>query len=133
MEFRSKAPYGYRAWRLRSNGLYSFSGWREWPTDRPKVALCWRNFLPVNGHTAPGKGHQCGIYAWKDVPPKTYSPQGMVPVWGVVELTGHVIEHSCGYRAQYARPVAIEYAPDVIAVARRYGLIVLDDMADWKE
>lgn len=124
--------YGYRAWRLRGNGLYSFTGWRPWPTDVPKAALCWRNFFPVNPHVAPGSGCNCGIYAWKNVPSTPCSPQGMAPVWGVVELTGKVVSHSMGYRAQYAKPVAIKYSPGVEEVAVKYGLIVLEDLIDWK-
>jgi hypothetical protein len=124
--------YGYRGWRVRESTLYSFSGWRAWPDDGPKLALCWRNVLPVKAHLAPGAGHNCGLYAWKEPPSKVWSPRGMAAVWGVVELVGKVVVHARGFRAQYARPVAVEYARGIEPVAERYGLVVLGDLADWK-
>ena len=130
---RLDAPlYGYRAWRLRGSGLYSFSGWRAWPADSPKVALCWRNFLALGiAHHAPGSGCNCGIYAWKEPPTQPFSPQGMTPVWGVVQLWGKVVLHAAGYRSQYARPVALEYAPGLEAVAARYRVILLRTLSEW--
>jgi hypothetical protein len=56
----------------------------------------------------------------------------MTPVWGVVELAGKVAVHSRGYRAQHARPVAVEYAPGIEPAVDRYGLIVLENLSDWK-
>jgi hypothetical protein len=55
----------------------------------------------------------------------------VTPAWGVVELTGKVAVHALGYRAQYARPVAVEHRPGVEPVAERYGLMALEDLADW--
>lgn len=123
--------YGYRAWRPRGSGLYSFWGGGVWPDDRPKVGLCWRNFLPVRVHVAPGAGHNCGLYAWSEPPEERYSPRGVNPVWGVVELAGKLAIHEHGYRAQYARPVAVEYVAGIEAIAERYGLVVLEDLSDW--
>ncbi len=123
--------YGFRGWRLRGSGLHSFSGWHAWPDDEPKEALCWRNFLPVSVHAAPGPGHNCGIYAWKEPPPRAWSPRGITTVWGVVELRGKVAVHERGYRAQYARPVALEFAPGIEPAVDRYGLIVLRDLSQW--
>lgn len=124
--------YGYRAWKRKDSGLYSLSGWRPWPEDRPHAALCWHNFLPIRTHAVPGPGHRCGLYAWREPPPKTCSPRGMTPVWGVVELTGRVAVHAAGYRAQFAHPVAIEYADGVEPIAERYGLVVLEDLSAWQ-
>jgi hypothetical protein len=124
--------YGYRGWRLRGPALFSFSGRTAWPDDEPKLALCWRNLLPLAAHIAPGVGHNCGLYAWKEPPSKVWSPRGMTTVWGVVELVGKVVVHSLGYRAQYARPVAVEYAPGIEAAVERYGLVVLQGLRDWK-
>jgi hypothetical protein len=56
----------------------------------------------------------------------------MTTVWGVVELVGKVVVHSLGYRAQYARPVAVEYAPGIEPAVERYGLVVLQGLRDWK-
>jgi hypothetical protein len=125
--------YGYRAWRLRGSGLYSFSGWRPWPNDEPKAALCWKNFTPWGNHCAPGYWCHCGIHAWIDIPPKkAYSPQGMTPVWGIVELSGRAIEHDWGYRAQYARPVAIVYSAGVEGAVSHYELKVIEALEDWQ-
>jgi len=55
----------------------------------------------------------------------------MAPVWGVVELTGRAIRHEHGYRAQYARPVAIVYTPGCERAVTRYGLVVLGDLGEW--
>ena len=89
--------YAFRAWRLRGSGLHSFWGGRAWPDDRPQVGLCWRNFLPVRVHVAPGEGHNCGLYAWNEPPEDRYSPRGVIPVWGALELTGRVAVHARGY------------------------------------
>jgi len=127
--------YGYRAWRFYpgKTGLHSLSSGHAWPDDRPKAALCIRNFVPWLSHgPAPSTGCTCGIYAWKDIPEKAYSPSGMQPAWGVVELTGHVIEHTAGFRAQYAKPVAIEWVEGIEPAARRYGLIVVADVREWR-
>ena len=125
--------YGYRAWRVLGDKLYSLGGSaRPWPVDKPKTAICWRNFTPWAHGPAPVWEHKCGIYAWKDLPKTEYSPQGMKPVWGIVELTGKVIVHSEGYRAQYAQPVAIAYSEGAEAVAQRYGLVVMSDLTEWR-
>lgn len=128
--------HGYREWVIRpGGGLYSFSAWPlagRWPFDTPKRAYCWRQFLGVGPvHRAPGPGCTCGIYAWKAIPPQSYAPSGALAAWGVAELSGTVVVHTRGYRAELARPVALVYQPGAEKIAERYGLILLENLAEW--
>lgn len=124
--------YAYRAWRLFGSHLVSFSV-GLWPSDKPMQATCIKNFFGFWGKhgITPDEECGCGVYAWKHIPEKWNLPSGIVPVYGVVELTGKVIVHQRGYRAQYARPVAVQYAEGIEKVAERYRLIILEDLKDW--
>ncbi len=107
---------GFRYWRIDLDGLYGVRGHR-WP--RPHLeAVCRRGISGEVPHLSGDCGRPpCGVYALKD-------PQALVAsfgrdlswsslVWshspllepgayGVVELTGRVIEHQRGYRAAEA-------------------------------
>jgi hypothetical protein len=136
--------YGYRAWRVHDGLLYSTRGpmfrWLAWPTDAPQRATCYRNFLLIGIHGAPVEGCACGLYAWSQPfgtadgtrHPLVADPYGP-HVRGVVSLLGRVIVHEYGYRAQAARPVAVEYSEHAEAVARNYGLVILESLADWTQ
>ena len=54
-------------------------------------------------------------------------------IFGVVSLFGKVIVHDNGFRAEQARPVAVEYGQFAEEIARRYGLIILGSLAEWEE
>jgi len=103
---------GYRTWRLgrRYPGgvrLHSANADSWWEPHRRKEATCWSNFASnfAAPHDEPTPHHTCtcGIYALADgvdVPPSDGPPL----VVGEVSLWGRVIEHSKGWRGQYAYP-----------------------------
>ncbi len=112
---------GYRVWNVfrdRVQGLHSV--WRE-----PRFSA--RCTLP-NPETAPphlSDACECGIYAAKDtqwLESHFGGLSGTRVAMGRVELTGRVIEHTDGYRAQQARVVEI-------AVRTRDGVIHFEEAA----
>jgi hypothetical protein len=93
---------GFRLWRLTSQGMRGVvQSWRE-----PRLeAVCPRG--PGVPHDAPGC--RCGIYALKD-PGALWALRpgaGPVLVYGLVALSGKVVEHEHGYRAGCAEVVAV--------------------------
>ena len=126
--------YGYRCWRLGKHGsLRSFGPIRSlWKPGEPYVAICWKNFFPVNAHHAPGPGCGCGIYAWMTPPADRKPPvHGARVLWGVAKLWGTVRVADWGYRAQFGRIVALEHALGAVEASTRYGAVLLDRMEDW--
>jgi hypothetical protein len=92
----SDSPIGARLWTWDGSVL---NGVREpWPEalHRARCSSC---------REAPGWDHTCGIYAVKDVVGVFYSRGSKV--FGVVELSGLVIEHEHGYRAEAARIIEV--------------------------
>ncbi|HZD80619.1 MAG TPA: hypothetical protein VE646_11345 [Actinomycetota bacterium] len=102
-------------------------------------AYCPKTLFLFSSHTAPAEGCSCGIYASKSQP--TYDRPdrvrtdyyGKTSLWGVVRLTGKVIEHSGGFRAEYARPVALVMNEDTpLDIVDSYGLLPIGSLTDWK-
>lgn len=73
-----------------------------WPTDEDRVAKCFA----LRGHEAPFRDCNCGFSAYYDLPadPELPAPEA---VWGVISAWGRVIECEHGFRARYARPIAL--------------------------
>lgn len=112
---------GFRQWGSRQGGLYSgiFVAGRfvpnpalslvaprtppsPWPKGGARPAKCFA----IRGHEAPHSDCRCGyagLYALPDEPdlpaPET--------VWGAVVAWGRIVEGERGFRAQFARPVAL--------------------------
>jgi hypothetical protein len=112
---------GFRQWGSRRGRLYSgiFVAGRfipnpalsllmarpspsPWPTDHDRAAKCFA----VRGHEAPNRRCRCGYSAYYTLPEDPELPAAEA-VWGVVVAWGRVIECERGFRAQYARPVAL--------------------------
>ncbi len=112
---------GFRRWGCRRGGLYSgiFTAGRfvpnpalalvaprvvpsPWPVGHDRPARCFA----VRGHEAPGRECNCGYFAYYALPqePDLPAPEA---VWGAVVAWGRVIECEWGFRAQYARPLAL--------------------------
>lgn len=112
---------GFRRWGCRRGALYSgiFVAGRfvpnpalamvaprvkpaPWPVDEDRVAKCFA----LRGHEAPHRDCNCGFSAYYELPaePELPAPDA---VWGVIAAWGRVVEHEHGFRAQYARPVAL--------------------------
>jgi len=112
---------GFRRWGTRKGGLYSgiFTAGRfvpnpalslvapraipsPWPKADTRVAQCFA----VRGHEAPHRDCLCGYSAYYKLPeePDLPAPEA---VWGAIVAWGRVVECEWGFRAQYARPVAL--------------------------
>ncbi len=112
---------GFRLWGCRRGGLYSgiFTAGRfvpnpalslvapravpmPWPTDHDRAANCFA----IRGHEAPYRDCRCGYFAYYMLPEEPELP-ARAAVWGAVVAWGRVVECERGFRAQYARPVAL--------------------------
>lgn len=144
---------GYRSWHVHNGTLRSLNNQHlEWPTGgQPVTARCYSpggygNMLHHNQpplHTAPhltcksGKG--CGIYAYT-TPSHPAAPRAQCPVcgdhhaYGAVLLSGRVIEHERGYRAERARPLWIaSHNPAGREVAAAYGCEYVPPNHAWNK
>jgi hypothetical protein len=112
---------GFRRWGCRRAGLYSgiFTAGRFVPN--PALALVAPRALPspwpkgefrpakcfaVGGHEAPNAECRCGYSAYYTLPEEPDLP-AQEAVWGAVVAWGKIVECERGFRAQYARPVAL--------------------------
>ena len=112
---------GFRWWGARRGRLYSgiFVAGRfvpnpalslvapratpsPWPTSTDRVAKCFA----VRGHEAPYRDCRCGYAAYYALPEEPDLPAAEA-VWGAVVAWGRIIECERGFRAQYARPIAL--------------------------
>ncbi len=112
---------GFRHWGARRGRLYSgiFVAGRfvpnpalamvapravpsPWPTQGSRVAKCFA----VRGHEAPYRDCRCGFAAYYALPEKPALPAPEA-VWGAIVAWGRIIECERGFRAQYARPLAL--------------------------
>jgi hypothetical protein len=119
---RQRQADGSRQWRLRSLHSRTF-----WPIDEP-----------LRAHALQEGTHGTGIYAYQDAGRaeqlRRFAPAFALPIAasGPLELTGDVIEHAHGWRAEYGRPVAplVLSAPPLLGrriareLERAYGIPV---------
>jgi hypothetical protein len=112
---------GFRRWGTRRGALYSgiFVAGRfvptpaltmlaprvkpqPWPVGDGRVAKCFA----LRGHEAPFGECNCGLSAYYelDEEPDLPAPDA---IWGAVVAWGLVVECETGFRAQFARPVAL--------------------------
>ena len=112
---------GFRRWGVRRRGLFSgiFVAGRfvpnpalsvvaprarpvAWPPGENRVAKCFA----LRGHEAPHRDCNCGIAAYYalDAEPELPAPEAL---WGAIVAWGRIVEHERGFRAQFARPVAL--------------------------
>jgi len=112
---------GFRRWGCRRGGLYSgifVAGHfvpnpalgmvaprvrqMPWPADHDRVAKCFA----LRGHEAPHRACNCG---WSAYYALAAAPELAAPecVWGAVVAWGLIVECENGFRAQFARPLAL--------------------------
>ena len=106
----------WRTWRVWSSpeglSLHSVAAapsLGEWFPGRPMEARCgYREMRPpaCQCESCPGNDNKCGIYAYREAPATVTHAMGVV---GRVALWGTVIEHSTGYRGQFAYPIDVAY------------------------
>jgi len=112
---------GFRHWGAKRGGLYSgiFVAGKfvpnpalamiaprtrqmPWPIGHDRFAKCFA----LRGHDAPYRDCNCGWAAYYTLPEEPELP-AIECVWGAVVAWGTVIEHETGFRAEYARPLAL--------------------------
>ncbi len=110
-----EAILGFRAWRLTRSGrgprLAPTTPRAVWEPGRAPAATCSGSHtrlyaeLDPDGvpHRSPDKFCTCGYHAASD-PAALVRPGGPAAVVGQVALWGRVIEHTKGWRAEYAYP-----------------------------
>jgi hypothetical protein len=131
---------GWRLWRIVHweyvepdhhivSRLVSWTDSDIWDLKRPTRAECSasRHFLhPVQ--IVPSRTCACGLYAWRTIHDAlAYLGQDSYAcyyhwVFGQVALFGTVIEHKYGYRAQWAKPVAVVTSSDLRGASCGYSL-----------
>lgn len=98
---------GYRVWHCDNSAIRSLNG-SPWPRNQPFMAKCRRS---PNSHQAPQMHCRCGIYAAKEL--DQLQDMGLYlqclavcpsHVFGEVYLWGVLVEHTLGWRAQFAYP-----------------------------
>lgn len=100
----SKPLIGYRAWRLHKN--YNLK--QEWLLRSITADFIWEG--PIVRTTEPpsssliGEGVPLGIHSYKNPGflQKYLCLWSTYPIYGIIELSGVVIEHELGYRAEIA-------------------------------
>lgn len=144
---------GYRAWRFKQDEpyLYSLRSPRHdfvdiaWPVGQPLVARCVDPFygtMVKRHYTSPYPDCSCGIYALKQPPRLSHINQEIHPIGndtdvmiGICLLWGDVEEYEEGYRAGYAKPIALVRRPHsgrltikAAEIADYYGIEILDSL-----
>jgi hypothetical protein len=115
-------------------------GWRRWSVTMFGETLLsnngtpWEPFLKLGaiclgGVRCKGVVCECGIYAYKtrqQAEKLDNAPEKVTHLWGEVSLWGRVIEHSKGYRAQFAYPKAFVNTGGIAQrMAYLYGVPVI--------
>lgn len=145
---------GYRGWVYENGHLYSCYRKVEWPIDRPLTSDCispsWRvSNDPYRGHKVgrhyePVKECSCGIYGLHEYPRvfdvkpdgnrrKSMKPWPSYAITGVIQGWGHMVVGTKGFRAEYAKPVALvarprsqKWGPVVRELAEIYRIDIVD-------
>ena len=143
---------GYRGWLVRDNALVSCYRDVEWPVGKPLQSECIRPTYregqgvfpaPPKHYWSPHISCTCGMYALHEYPKVWQEHEGKrrasVKPWpseavtGMIQGWGRIIVGDKGFRAQYAKPVALvarprsKRWPEVIErLAERYGLEIVD-------
>jgi hypothetical protein len=113
---------GVRTWRLANTMWAKMGGWL-WSlamTDCWRKGEEWKEAECRHGHRIPGDDCMCGIWAFFDVetmerqfgPVFTAAPaapggERYAHVSGIIGAGGDLVEHEHGFRAQYAKVMAI--------------------------
>lgn len=113
------AIHGIRAWRVDDRGILYGAGrgsdWRWAPGGEATVACCEATVdCPESGsHSPPDPDCGCGLYGVHLGAAGEYVPEpGLQPLaCGVIEAWGRVELHEDGFRAEFARPVALLVPP----------------------
>lgn len=113
--------------------------WRVWhvTTEQLLKSVATSNIW-APGEPMVGNVEHAGVHAWKSASGALTYAAGNQALVGKVALWGTVVEHEDGYRAEYAKPVSIEFTmgnnhwpPSLVhKIAKRYGIPVSAEIAD---
>jgi hypothetical protein len=144
---------GYRIWRISGDRLtawwYREYTWLPGVSEATCSATRWAPFKGCRSRhpdlPAPQRDCRCGLYAlhqpWEfvgDPPSRVFGAADLSEVAvGVVAGWGRAFRGERGWRAQFAKPMALYRAPQVCEqdeqverIARRYGCEVVDRPED---
>ncbi len=122
LEHAAEPIQGWRAWRLRRRPdgrlrIAPTTPRPDWEPGVPIHATCsgahTREYMVYNPelvafHRSPEPGCTCGIHAMKDpFRLRRARPKGSAGVIGTVAMWGRVIEHTRGWRAEFAYPARL--------------------------
>jgi hypothetical protein len=142
---------GYRGWTVSGDTLQSCFREVEWPVGSPLQSECIRPTFredsgilpaPPKHYWSPHLGCTCGIYALHEYPQawqefddgrkKTPKPWPSEAVTGIIQGWGRIIVGDKGFRAQYAKPVALvsrrrnkRWPETIERLAECYGLEIV--------
>lgn len=124
-EFGITPVYGFRSWGLSNGCLSSLNYKLDWKPGEMVVAECKRCAQPPSLDRCGDYGRGCGIYASHRVENLSFLHwQSFIrPFWGVVEGWGKVVWHKDGWRAKFARVLAlIDTGPISRTMADQYDV-----------
>lgn len=136
---------GIRGWRYKDGKLWSCYRDVEWPVGSPLNSECIHPlaFPYIEGghkekskqHAPPTRTCTCGIYAlneWEPSNPKSVRPWPSDAITGLIHGWGHIVLGSKGFRAQYAKPIALVSRPRstkmtaiIDSLAEVYGIEII--------
>ncbi|HET9724943.1 MAG TPA: hypothetical protein VFR44_14035 [Actinomycetota bacterium] len=122
-EYSTEPIEGWRAWRLHrtADGVLRIAPTTprsDWPPGVAIHATCsaahTREYMVYNPelakfHRSPEPGCTCGIHALKD-PHRLRRANRSAGVIGTIAMWGRVIEHTKGWRAEFAYPARLRLA-----------------------
>lgn len=129
--------HGIRAWSIRtergSPRLGALVNDSRWAVGGAATEASCRA-VGRGGHRAPREACSCGLYALHPFAARRGGHLASGAVIGVIEAWGRVVLHPTGFRAEYARPVALfssvravgETRTMVERLARAYGADVIE-------
>lgn len=129
---------GWRRWSIEmfGNELRSNNSVRWTPYEKLTAECKATSSIsdPYGQHNCKGIHCTCGIYAYKTPEDAKFGENapanlssGRVHVWGEVYLWGRVVEHSKGWRGQFAYPKSFVDSGIARQVAAVYGCKVIQD------
>jgi hypothetical protein len=113
---------GYRVWQWDPAGLKSLNG-ELWFPHQPLAAGCRASALGTMGgcdeaahdaHEAPQANCTCGVYAAKNLEHLHKAGYSQYGIHGEVNLWGTVVEHTLGWRSQFAYPKTLFLPQDAL-------------------
>jgi hypothetical protein len=107
---------GVRTWRVANTMWARMGGWL-WSlamTDCWRKGEEWKEAECRYGHRIPGDNCACGIWAFfdyetmtKELPSLSHHGEPYEYVCGIIGAGGDIVGHELGFRAQYAKVLAI--------------------------